>query len=96
MANIKEYLGNKVFYKRLVAIAVPISMQGLITIGVNMMDTIMLGSMGEIAISASSLANQFINIFHIFCMGMGMGANVMTARFWGAKDWSAGRRAQRR
>ena len=86
MANIKEYLGNKVFYKRLVAIAVPISMQGLITIGVNMMDTIMLGSMGEIAISASSLANQFINIFHIFCMGMGMGANVMTARFWGAKD----------
>ena len=58
----------------------------IVTIGVNMMDTIMLGSMGEIAISASSLANQFINIFHIFCMGMGMGANVMTARFWGAKD----------
>lgn len=85
-ANIREYLGNKIFYKRLATIAIPIALQGLITIGVNMMDTIMLGTMGEVAISASSLANQFINIFQIFCMGMGMGANVMTARFWGAGD----------
>ena len=52
----------------------------------NMMDTIMLGSMGEVALSASSLANQFINIFHICCMGIGMGASVLTSRFWGMQD----------
>ena len=67
-------------------IAIPISLQSLITIGVNMMDTIMLGSMGEVALSASSLANQFINIFHICCMGIGMGASVLTSRFWGMQD----------
>ena len=31
---------------------------------------------------ASSLANDFINVFHILCMGMGGGAAVLTAQFW--------------
>ena len=35
----------------------------------------------------------FINIFHIFCMGIGMGANVLTARFWGMKDMDSLRKA---
>lgn len=84
--RIRPYLGDKAFYRNVVAIALPISMQSLITIGVNMMDTIMLGSLGDTAISASSLANQFINIFQICCMGMGMGASVLTSRFWGMQD----------
>jgi len=84
--NIKEYLGDKAFYRKLVTIALPIALQGLINIGVNMMDTIMVGQLGETAISATSLANQFINVFHIFCMGMGMGASVLTSRYWGMQD----------
>lgn len=79
--KIRPYLGDREFYKTVAVIAIPISLQSLITIGVNMMDTIMLGSMGEVALSASSLANQFINIFHICCMGIGMGASVLTSRF---------------
>ena len=67
-------------------IAVPIALQSLISIGVNMMDTVMLGALGEVALSASSLANQFINIYHVCCMGIGMGASVMVARFWGMRD----------
>lgn len=54
-------------------LAVPIALQSLITIGVNMLDTIMVGTLGEKELSATSLANQFINIYHIFCMGLGMG-----------------------
>ena len=67
-------------------IAIPIALQGLITTGVNMMDTIMVGAVGETQLSAVSLANQFINIFHIFCMGIGMGASVLVARYFGMKD----------
>ena len=84
--KIRPYLGDREFYKTVAVLAIPISLQSLITIGVNMMDTIMLGSMGEVALSASSLANQFINIFHICCMGIGMGASVLTSRFWGMQD----------
>ncbi len=64
-------------------------MQGLITTGVNAMDSIMVGTLGETQLSAVNLANQFINIFHIFCMGIGMGASVLVARYYGAKDGSA-------
>lgn len=91
--KIRPYLGDRSFYKRVAAIALPISMQSLITIGVNMMDTIMLGNLGDTAISASALANQFINIFQICCMGMGMGASVLTSRFWGMGDKNSLRKA---
>lgn len=91
--KIRPYLGDRAFYANVAAVAVPISLQGLITIGVNMMDTIMLGSLGETALSASSLANQFINIYHICCMGIGMGASVLTSRFWGMQDKHSLRRA---
>lgn len=74
------------FYKKSAAIAVPISLQSMITMGVNMMDTIMVGRLGEDALSAVALANQFITLFQICCMGMGMGAAVLTARFWGKRD----------
>ena len=77
---------EKAFYIKAAGIALPIAAQSLITIGVNIMDTIMVGDLGEVALSATSLANQFINIYHICCMGLGMGASVLTARFWGMKD----------
>ena len=81
------YVKDKNFYKTVAGIAIPIALQGLITTGVNMMDTIMIGAVGETELSAVSLANQFINIFHIFCMGIGMGASVLVARYYGMKDY---------
>lgn len=84
--KLRLYLGTAGFYKRVGIIAIPIALQSLISIGVNMMDTVMLGALGEVALSASSLANQFINIYHVCCMGIGMGASVMVARFWGMQD----------
>ena len=78
-------------------LALPIALQSLISVGVNMLDTIMVGSIGsagnvynaiavgvlgkteaklasEQSLSAVSLSNTFIGIYHIFCMGLGMGA----------------------
>ncbi|MBQ7680178.1 MAG: polysaccharide biosynthesis C-terminal domain-containing protein, partial [Butyrivibrio sp.] len=84
--NLRAYLGTRDFYLRVGGIALPIALQSLIQIGVNMMDTVMLGTLGETALSASALANQFITIYHICCMGIGMGASVLVSRFWGAGD----------
>ncbi len=77
---------DKQFYKRVAQIAIPIAIQGLITNGVNVMDTVMVGMLGETQLSAVSLANQFITIFHILCMGIGMGASVLVARYYGMED----------
>lgn len=82
----KLFIRDRGFYRQTIEIAVPITLQSIITIGVSMMDNIMVGSLGETVISGASLANQFISVYHICCMGIGMGASVLTARFWGMKN----------
>lgn len=82
----KLFSGDRTFYVRVLTLALPISLQSLITVGVNMLDTIMVGTLGEMELSATSLANQFISIYHIFCMGLGMGASVMVSRYWGMRE----------
>ena len=77
---------DRAFYRKVLRIAIPIALQSLITIGVNMMDTVMISSMGETQLSATSLANQFVNVYQVFTMGLAMGASVLIARFWGMQD----------
>lgn len=77
---------EKEFYKQVLAITLPVAMQQAINMGVNMMDTMMLGSLGETALSASSLANQYYQFFNIFCMGIIGGTSVLAAQYWGAGD----------
>lgn len=50
------FIKDRKFYRTLLFIALPIVAQQIINIGVNLMDTVMLGSFGEIQLSASSLA----------------------------------------
>ena len=82
----KYFETDKRFYRKVLYIAAPIAAQSMITIGVNMLDTIMLGALGETSLSAASLGNQFITFFQICCMGIGMGASVLTSRYWGCRD----------
>lgn len=86
----KLFQKDSAFYKQVFSLALPIALQSLITIGVNMLDTIMVGSLGEQSLSATSLANSFISIYQIFCMGLGMGASVLVSRYWGMKKASNG------
>lgn len=77
------FVREKGFYKLLLTISVPIALQNLIGFGLNMMDTVMLGSLGEKQISASSIANQPYFIFTVFLFGLASGASVLTAQYWG-------------
>ncbi|RDY28814.1 MATE family efflux transporter [Romboutsia weinsteinii] len=77
---------DKEFYKRILSIGIPISLQSLITFSVSMTDTMMLGSLGEVTLSAASLANQFCFIFLVINFGLGGGSGVLTGQFWGQKD----------
>lgn len=77
---------EKQFYKALFAISIPIALQNLIGFGLSMMDTIMLGTFGEIQISACSIANQPYFIYTVMLFGLSSGACVLTAQYWGKKD----------
>lgn len=75
---------DKSFYAKVIAITLPVALQQAINMGVNMLDTMMLGSFGEIQLSASSLANQYYNFFTILCMGIIGGSSVLSSQYWGA------------
>ena len=77
---------DKAFYKKTISIGLPIAGQQLITAGVNMVDTIMLGHVSETVLAAASLGAQVHLISNYIGMGVGGGANTLLARFWGAKD----------
>lgn len=80
---------DREFYKQLFTITIPIAMQNLISFGLNMVDTMMLGSLGEKQISASAIANQPYFIFTVFMFGLASGASVLTAQYWGKGDTAA-------
>ena len=80
------FVRDKEFYKKVLTIAIPISLQSLITFAINMMDTVMVGKLGEIPLSAASLSGQIFFITTILCFGIGGGGAVLTSQFWGKKD----------
>ena len=77
------------FYRQLFSIALPIALQNLITQGVQMMDTLMLGKLGDSQISGVSTANQIYFIFSLFLFGITAGASVLCAQYWGKGDGKA-------
>lgn len=84
--NWSAYLGNRELYIKTIRLALPISAQSLVAVGMNMIDTIMLAKMGDAQISAASLAGQYVTLVLVFVMALGLGASVLTNRYWGMGD----------
>ena len=82
----KNILKDKVFLKTMITLAIPITLQNLITSSLNLVDNVMIGKLGETAIASVGLANQYFFIFTLCIMGINAGANIFMAQFWGKKD----------
>lgn len=74
------------FYRSLLALTLPVALQNVISYSVNLMDTLMLGGLGEVALSATSLANQVFFIYTVAIFGVAGGAIVLCSQYWGKKD----------
>ena len=74
------------FYRRVLAITLPIAVQNVINLGVNMMDIIMLGQLGDTAIAAANLGGQLFIILNVTGFGLASGAAVLIAQYWGKRD----------
>jgi len=80
----KKYLfSGKDFYSQLLVIAIPIIIQNFISSSLNMVDTVMIGRLGETEIAAVGLANQFFLLYNLLIMGIHSGCSVFIAQFWG-------------
>ena len=77
---------DRAFYQKMLLIAIPVTMQTFITALLNMVDTIMVGKLGETEIAAVGIANQYFFFFVMILTGLSAGCSVFIAQFWGKRD----------
>ena len=82
----RKVFKDKAFLKTMFMLALPITVQSFITSSLNLVDTMMVGSLQEAAISAVGLANKYMFIFTLCLMGVNAGANVFMSQLWGKRD----------
>ena len=79
-------MSNKHFYKRVLAVALPIMIQNGITNFVQMLDNVMVGQVGTIPMSGVAIVNQLMFVFNLCIFGAASGAGIFTAQFQGRLD----------
>lgn len=77
---------RRFFYRSVFSLVLPMALQNLINVAVTSADVLMLGSVGEIVLSASSLAGQVQFVMTLIFFGLTSGAAVLTAQYWGKGD----------
>ncbi len=87
MHTLKErFIGDRNFYKKVIAIALPIMLQNGITNFVGLLDNIMVGRIGTEQMSGVSIVNQILFILLLCLFGAASGAGVLGAQFYGKGD----------
>ena len=79
---------EKTFYKSFMVLALSLALQNLLTYGVNLMDTMMLGRYSQDAMGGVSLCNQVQFLLQMLVVGAGEGAVAMGSQYWAKTSWS--------
>ncbi|HHY83647.1 MAG TPA: MATE family efflux transporter [Clostridiales bacterium] len=76
----------KDLYKWVLMLAAPIALQNIITFSVSLADNLMVGSLGELALSGVYAATQIQNLLHMVVLGLGAAMSILSTQYWGRKD----------
>ena len=85
--NLKKYIGDRAFYRSLLAVAVPIIIQNSITNFISLIDNVMVGQIGTEQMSGVSIVNQLLFVFNLCIFGALSGAGLFGAQFYGNKEF---------
>ncbi len=77
---------NKSFYKTLITLCIPIIIQNLLSTLINMVDTVMVGGLGEVSVASIGIANQYFFLYNMALSGIVGGAGLFIAQFYGKSD----------
>ena len=81
-----SFLRDRVFMRSMLAIALPVAFQQLITASLNLIDVLMVSQLGETSVAALGLANQIFFLLILFLFGITSGMSIFTAQYWGKGD----------
>ncbi len=81
-----KFFGNRAFYKRVLAVSVPIMIQNGITNFVSLLDNIMVGAVGTVEMTGVSISNTLFFVFNMTVFGGVSGAGIFLAQYHGKQD----------
>lgn len=81
-----KFWKDRKFLAAMMAITLPIALQNLITSSLNMIDTLMISSLGEASIAAVGLANQVFFFYAVINFGIHSGSSIFISQYWGKRD----------
>nr|MBQ4318950.1 MATE family efflux transporter [Clostridia bacterium] len=84
--TISKYLGTRQFWKTALALGLPIAFQNLLMSSFTLVDTLMVGQLGDISLSAVGMAGQWSWLMGLVLFGMNSGSSVFISQYWGASD----------
>ena len=82
----RDMFRDTVFLRKAMTIAFPVAMQGMLNTVVNLVDNLMIGSLGSTAIASVGLANKVFFVFTLLVFGVSSGSGVLAAQYWGNQD----------
>ena len=89
---ISKYFGDKPFWKITVRLALPIAIQNMLTGSFQLIDTLMVSKLGDVALSSVGMAGQWSWLLNLVSFGICSGMSVFAAQYWGVKDYKSMRR----
>lgn len=78
---------DRQFYGRIFALVAPIVVQNLLSAAVGSADVVMLNYVGQSSISAVSLATNYTSILFMVFYGLGTGATMLCAQYYGKGEF---------
>lgn len=82
----KEMFKDKALMRKCFAIAFPMMLQALITSAVNLVDNLMVGQLGDIAISGVATANKYYNVISFVCFAVIASCIIFLSQYNGAQN----------
>lgn len=79
-------LSDKKFFSQMLRLASPIMLQQFIFSSLGMIDTVMIGQLGDASVAAVGVANQVFFLVNLLYFGITSGSAIYTAQYWGQKD----------
>ena len=77
---------GRAFYRDVVTLALPIVAQNLITTSLGLIDTFMVGALGEAPLAAVTIANIPVFVIQLVIFGLQSGSSVLISQYWGKGD----------
>ncbi|MCL2507947.1 MAG: MATE family efflux transporter [Oscillospiraceae bacterium] len=89
---LNKYFGDKAFWQTTLSLALPIAVQNLLSCSFTLMDTVMVGQLGDVSLSGTGMACQWSWLMTLVFFGLSSGTAMFVSQYWGVGDKKSIRR----